>query len=325
MYYLGIDGGGTKTAFEIIDERGNILSSVKTSTCSYLQIGKENFGKVIREGAEAICKRLGVSLPDISYTCIGIPSFGEIISDDPDLIHITKKILGSNVKCVNDVVVAWAGSLGCEPGINLLAGTGSMGYGVDQKGNYARSGGWGHYGGDEGSAHWLGKKLIELFTKQADGRLQKGATYDIVRDQFGLTYDFEFISILYDQLKCKRDEVAKLQLLLNKAADQGDCCAIDLYRQAAYELSLIVVAIINALDFEKDRPITVSYSGGVFKAGNFVFSPLIDDLRDYNIELREPLLTPATGAALYAFLNAGGKKSEEIVENLRRQEHVAFA
>ena len=320
MYYLGIDGGGTKTAFEVIDGCGDILSAVKTSTCSYIQIGRENYGKVVREGAEAACRQAGIQLSDIASSCIGIPSFGEIAADVPDLLRITEASLGRSVKCVNDVEVAWAGSLACEPGINLLAGTGSMGYGVDRKGHSARSGGWGSFCGDEGSAYWLGKKLIELFTKEADGRLKKSAVYDLVRQEFGIASDFGFLQVIYHRMKLQRDKIAQLQLLLDKAASLGDGNAVLLYRQAAYELSLIVLAIIHMLNFGAAEEIAVSYSGGVFKAGKFIFDPLEERLRGHRIVLKKPLLTPVTGAALSALLSAGGVKTAEIVENLKRRD-----
>ena len=321
MYYLGIDGGGTKTAFEIIDENGNILSSFKTETCNYIQIGKENFGRVIKEGAIGVCSKANISISDVYFSCIGIPSFDEIASDTSELKNIAMTALqSSNVKCVNDVEVAWSGSLACEPGINLLAGTGSMGYGVDQKNNAVRTGGWGYFCGDEGSAYWLGKKLIELFTKQADGRLKKDKIYDIVRKEFDITADFDFISVIYDKLKFKRDEIAKLQLLLNKAAEQGDRYAVDLYRQAAYELSLIVSAIIDKLDFDVDKSVIVSYSGGIFKAGDIIMAPLKDYVAKYNVTLKEPLLSPVTGAALNALVTCNYHKDKRIVDKLCQQE-----
>ena len=321
MFYLGIDGGGTKTAFEIIDDKGNILSSFTTATCSYIQIGKENFGKVISEGVAGVCEKANIDISEVNYSCIGIPSFGEISSDTSDLVSIAMNALqSSNVKCVNDVEIAWAGSLACEPGINLLAGTGSMGFGVDDKNNTVRTGGWGHLFGDEGSAYWLGKKLIELFTKQADGRIEKGMTYNIVCEEFDIKSDFDFISVVYNKLKFKRDEIAKLQLLLYKAAEQGDRYAIGLYKQAAYELSLMVFAIINQLNFDAGKSLLVSYSGGVFKAGELIFAPLREYLSGYNITLQEPILSPVTGAALYALLNCKCNKDKNIVDNLRKQE-----
>jgi N-acetylglucosamine kinase-like BadF-type ATPase len=321
MYYLGIDGGGTKTAFEIIDENGNILSSFKTETCNYIQIGKENFGRVIKEGAIGVCSKANISISDVYFSCIGIPSFDEIASDTSELKNIAMTALqSSNVKCVNDVEVAWSGSLACEPGINLLAGTGSMGYGVDQKNNAVRVGGWGYFCGDEGSAYWLGKKLIELFSKQADGRIEKDKTYDIVREEFDITSDFDFISVIYNKLKFKRDEIAKLQLLLNKAAEQGDRYAVDLYRQAAYELSLIVSAIIDKLNFDVDKSVIVSYSGGIFKAGDIIMAPLKDYVAKYNVTLKEPLLSPVTGAALNALVTCNYHKDKRIVDKLCQQE-----
>lgn len=321
MYFLGIDGGGTKTAFEIVDEKGNILSLLKTTTCDYLQVGKESFGRVIGEGAAGACEKAGISLSDICFSCIGIPSFGEIASDVPELVSNAKKaLLSDRVDCVNDVEVAWAGSLACEPGINILAGTGSMAYGVDQKNNSARVGGWGCFCGDEGSAYWLGKKLIELFTKQADGRIPKGKTYDIVYKEFGLTSDFDFISVVLNKLECRRDEIARLQLLLNEAADQGDIYAVELYRQAACELGLIVSAIIGKLDFNAGETIAVSYSGGVFKAGDLIFAPFKESLKNYDITYSEPLLSPVSGAALKAMHMNDRSQRKAIVENLRGQE-----
>lgn len=324
MYFLGIDGGGTKTAFEIIDERGNILSGLKTATCNYIQIGKENFGKLILDGTAEVCRKAHIVLSDLDYTCIGIPSFGENAADAQDLKNIVEGILrNGKVKCVNDVEVAWSGSLGCEPGINLLAGTGSMGYGMDQKSNALRVGGWGYFCGDEGSAYWLGKKLIELFSKQADGRLKKGGIYDVVRKRFGLKSDFDFISVVYDRLKFKREEIAKLQLLLNEAADKGDNDAVDAYRQSAYELSLIVSTIIDKLDFDKDKSITVSYSGGVFKAGSYILSPLKNYIKNYNVSLCMPLLSPVSGAALNALITYTHKKDTQITANLCSQDGSA--
>ena len=59
-------------------------------------------------------------------------------------------------RCGNDMVCAWAGSLGGEDGINIVAGTGSIGYG-ERAGASARAGGWGEVFGDEGSAYWIAR------------------------------------------------------------------------------------------------------------------------------------------------------------------------
>lgn len=59
---------------------------------------------------------------------------------------------------------------------------------------------------------------ISLFTKQADGRLEKTPLYNIVRDELDSDKDFDLISAVYDELEQKRDEIAKRAILLDKVA-----------------------------------------------------------------------------------------------------------
>ncbi len=83
-------------------------------------------------------------------------------------------------RCGNDMVCAWAGSLGGEDGINIVAGTGSIGYG-ERRGRSARAGGWGEVFGDEGSAYWIAVQGLNVFTRMSDGRLPKGSLYAVFR------------------------------------------------------------------------------------------------------------------------------------------------
>ncbi|MFR7490817.1 MAG: BadF/BadG/BcrA/BcrD ATPase family protein [[Ruminococcus] torques] len=54
-----------------------------------------------------------------------------------------------------------------------MAGTGSIAYGQNKFGTEARAGGWDDGFSDEGSCYWLGKKALELFSKESDGRVKK--------------------------------------------------------------------------------------------------------------------------------------------------------
>ena len=72
-------------------------------------------------------------------------------------------------RCGNDAVCGWAGALAGEDGINIVAGTGSIGYG-EFEGRAARAGGWGELFSDEGSAHWIAREALSLFSRMSDGR-----------------------------------------------------------------------------------------------------------------------------------------------------------
>lgn len=323
MFYLGVDGGGTKTTFVLINDRGQIISHTTKGSSYYIQIHFDNFQKVLAEGINEVCTRAGIKIHEINFAFFGLPAFGEIAKDIPIIEAIIKDILkNQRFKCGNDVEAGWAGSLACRPGINLVAGTGSIGFGRDSFGNTARAGGWGEFCGDEGSAYWLGKRLISLFGKEADGREAKTPIYDIVRNHFGISRDFDLISIVYDVLKLKRDEIAKLALLVFQAAGQGDPKALALYHEAAYENSLTVKSLLHQLHFDRGSDIPVSYSGGVFKAGEFILAPLKKFLDEEPVRLITPALLPVTGAALYAMKLNGQAVTEPLIEKLRKQEEM---
>jgi len=327
MYYLGIDGGGTKTAFILINSEGEIEAYNVKKSCHYIQVGLENFKNVLEEGIKELCQKAGCSIEDIEYSFLGLPGFGENKDDVLKLENCVENILNSqNFKCGNDVEAGWAGSLACEPGINIVGGTGAIGFGKDDYGKTARASGWGYFCGDEGSAYWLGKKLISLFGKEADGRLEKTPIYKIVKSKYDLKRDLDFISIVYDKLEMKRDQIASLAPLLYQAAEQGDQHAIDLYKQASYEHSLTVRAITKKLNFDSNKKILVSYSGGVFKAGNYILEPF-KIFMGTNKKLITPKLLPVTGAALFALELSEEKKDQKqddynyITKRLQKEEN----
>ena len=129
--------------------------------------------------------------------------------------------LDSRFQCGNDVEAGWAGSLACRPGINLVCGTGAIGYGKDPNGLGARSSGWGCFCGDEGSAFWLGKKAIELFAKQSDWRLERTVLYELMKTRLQLKRDFDLIPFVHNELKLERDQVAPTCLILFECRPQG--------------------------------------------------------------------------------------------------------
>lgn len=321
MYYLGVDGGGTKTAFMLINEKGKIIAYRELGTCHHQQIGWEQFRLVLAEGIAAVTIETGIDCSDLDWAFFGLPGFGEEPAEIPVLENTVRLLWhGRGFRCGNDAEAGWAGALGCAPGINLIGGTGAMGFGKDQLGNERRVGGWGHNCGDEGSAYWLGKQLLSLFGKEADGREEKTALYDLVRQKFSLRDDFELISMVSNKLQMKREKIAELALLVYQAAVAGDPKAIALYEEAAYEYGLIVKALLNQLEFDPMERVFVSYTGGVFMAGDYILKPLAQLLIAWPVILIPPRLQPVTGAALYALNLAQTAIDPGLVSVLQEEE-----
>jgi len=297
-YFIGVDGGGTKTAVCVASEDSSVFFSATTGSASWREHGIKTVICNIKEVIN------GFSIGDngsIAGITLGIPCFGESNTGDRKLEKaISTEFHGIPVHITNDVEVGWAGSLGLSPGISVVSGTGSIAFGKDESGNTARCGGWSEYFSDEGSCYWIGRKVMELFSKQSDGRTARDALYNMVREELDLKSDVDFIDLMHKKYIKNREKVASLQLLAQKAALAGSPGARALYDKAAGELCLLVTTIEKNLDF-KQHPFTVSYSGGLFKTGDLIMSRFLKEIEAAGGKLSTPKFEPVHGALLLAF------------------------
>ncbi len=308
MYFLGIDGGGTKTDFLVLNEEGSAVNRKRIGTISYKHIGMNNTVLVLKKNIKEILEGIGGK----TYICLAFPNWGESTENDVLFSKRLHEVSPYPIKVVNDSAAGWAGSLGLQEGINLVAGTGSIAYGRNHNGDEARAGGWGEQFSDEGSCYWLGVKAMELFTKESDGRAEPGKLLEIFRAYFQLQDDFDIIDIFEKSYKNNRTRIAGLQEQLYKAAVEGDEEARKLYSYAAKELAAIIKAVYRKLKFHGE--ISVSYSGGLFHAKEMILNPLREQLTASGIHLCTPIYSPVQGAALLAALEY--RKEESFIQKI---------
>ncbi len=122
------------------------------------------------------------------------------------------------------MVCGWAGSLACEDGINLVCGTGSIGYG-ERQGRAARVGGWGEVFSDEASAYWIAIQGLNAFTRMSDGRLPKGPLHDAFAASSNCSDDLDICAKVMGENGLERDGIAGLAPLVAEAAEAGDPAA----------------------------------------------------------------------------------------------------
>jgi N-acetylglucosamine kinase-like BadF-type ATPase len=301
--FLGIDGGGTKTAFVLIDGDGHLLARHESTTSYYLEIGFDALRALLRDGVQAALRQAGVRASDVAHTFAGLPAHGE----DSELLAsfdtlLTDVLPRSTVG--NDMVCSWAGSMAGADGISLVAGTGSIAYG-EWMGRGARCGGWGEVFGDEGSAHWLAREVLALFSRMVDGRAEPGPLLGLVREHFELKHDLDLCAQINGA--AARSELAQLARLATAAAHAGDAQARQLLVRAGDELAALAAGVARSLGLAGIQAVPVSYSGGVFAAGDLVLGPLQAALarRLPGSTLKTPRFGPELGAALYAARLAG--------------------
>lgn len=310
-YYIGIDGGGTKTAILLSAAQGKPLYTRTAGGCSYQTLGADAAVRLLNEEKNRLLTECRIAPEDCAGCAIGLPCYGENAEMDEWIVsHLRRAFSPIPLYVVNDVEVGWAGSLACREGIHVVAGTGSIAFGKGKDGRSARCGGWNEFYGDEGSCYWLGRQAMSLFSKEADGRVPRGALYDIVRGEFGLLDDFYFTTVVQEKWAPFRAKVAAFQIFACRAAKQGDAAAAALYGQAAKELGLMVQGILNSVRFSEE-PVAVSYSGGLFSTGELILRPFRAQVEALGCVLRAPARAAAEGALLLAIDRFGLKNEEE--------------
>jgi N-acetylglucosamine kinase-like BadF-type ATPase len=321
--YLGVDGGGSKTAFMLIDESGQVLASHTEGPAYYLEIGWDELRSMLERGIRNTLERAALAPSRLDFAFLGLPAYGE---DSRLLAQFdavpAPPLAPGRYRCGNDAACGWAGALACEDGINLIAGTGSIGYG-EYQGRTARGGGWGELFSDEGSAYWLARESLNVFSRMSDGRVERGPWYEMVRQHFGLQSDLDLCAAIYGDGAAGRSRIATLAPLVSRAAHAGDVQIAALFYRAAYELARIVHAVHDRLEIPRGIDVNVSYSGGMFSERELLLEPFLAELSRDTRQYRAaaPRFSPAAGAALYAAKLSGTPLGAHAVRRL--EAHLA--
>ncbi len=319
---LGVDGGGTKTEFVLLDRAGSIVGRHRDSGAYHLQVGIAGLHDVLQRGLAELFLKTGASAEDIEHAFFGLPAHGEDSVLQPRLDALPGSLLGHRrYRCGNDMICTWAGSLAGADGIGIVAGTGAIGYG-ERAGKSARASGWGELFGDEGSAYWVAIQGLNAFSRMSDGRMQRGPLHALFLHEFGLQSDLDICAKIMGPEGVGRDRIASYSGLVTQAAVQGDAAAKGIFVSAARELAQVAEALRGRLGFERGEKVPVSYSGGLFNSGELILAPLRAQLAAMSpgIELRRPALDPGIGAALYAARDCGHPIEEGSIALLRQSE-----
>jgi len=316
--YLGIDGGGTKTDFLLIAESGRVLARHSAGSAYYLETGIDALERLLADGIVATLAQASMTPASLEFAFIGLPSYGE----DSRLLGVLDAAASATLsreryRCGNDMMCGWAGALAGRDGINIVAGTGSIAYG-EFAGRTARGGGWGELFSDEGSAYWLAREGLTLFSRMSDGRSARGPLYELLRQFFRLHDDLDLCAAIYGPPALTRSGIAALAPLIAQAARAGDSKARGLFDAAALELAAMVDVVHDRLLVPRGHPLPVSYSGGMFHFADLLLEPFGSALQAGGrlYEFTPPRLPPSAGAVLYAARLGGSPLTAAAIEQL---------
>jgi N-acetylglucosamine kinase-like BadF-type ATPase len=291
-YVIGIDAGGTGTVGLLADETGRVLRDARAGGANLVVHGELGVEKVLYQVLDA----LDAPGP-VAAVCLGMAGVDR--PEETELMRGVLRRLGLRqaVRIVNDALVALVAGAPDGIGIVLVAGTGSIAYGVDPSGRTARAGGWGYLLGDEGSAYWLGHAAVRQGIRAADGRGPATTLYERICAQLGVDHPSGLVKWFYDQ-EHARNRVAELAFLVEEAAAAGDAAAAGLLDQAAQHLARAARAVADQLAFPGLYPLVLS--GGAFRACPSLERRLRDGLDLPQARVVRLDVEPAMGAVTLA-------------------------
>ena len=246
-YYLGIDGGGTKTSFIIIDENNEIIYQKDLGPSSIDTVTLEEVKKVFIEGTKDFNDKVDsvfVGLGGIANDT-QIQAIIEIVKELPIIKDTTKIDAG------NDVINALYGSLGGKDGIIIIAGTGSVSFGKN-KDKYARAGGYCYQEGDAGSSYDLGFKALQHLARVIDNRYEE-TEFSLALKEAINCYDYASLAAFF--IESNRTKIASLSKIVTKYQD--DKYANKIIINAVDEILFMINAVYKKLEFNTE---TVNFS-----------------------------------------------------------------
>jgi glucosamine kinase len=254
--FLGVDGGASKTLAVIVDRQGREVGRGAAGSGNMAAVGLERAVESIR-GAVAEAARLTGSDGQIRAAWIGLAGVDRPNDRDRLLPHLNG--LAGSIRLTNDAELALT-ALGGAAGVAVIAGTGSIAVGRDAKGTMARSGGWGHILGDEGSGYEIGRRALQAAARAADGRGPQTALLPAIMKEWDLPRADGMIGRVYPD--GDKGLIARLSALVFVAAREGDAVARRIVREAATELALAALATGEKLDFPDGR-LPLALAGGL--------------------------------------------------------------
>jgi N-acetylglucosamine kinase-like BadF-type ATPase len=293
-YYLGVDGGGSKTLAVIVNQSGEEVGRGLAGGANYNSVGLDAAVQNVRTAVEQATRAAGRGLP-LVRAWLGLAGIDR--QADHDLLHPRLSDLAEQVLLTNDGELLLAG-LENAVGVVLISGTGSIALGRDADGRRARSGGWGHILGDEGSGYIIAQQALQAVVRASDGRGPQTALRERILQAWNLQNTDELIGEIYGEPD--KAKIASLSSWVMISARAGDQVAATIIQHAARELALAVNAVCQALGFSH-QDIPLALGGGLLINEADFCTQVIHQIRHYqpigHVELVEhPTLTAARAA-----------------------------
>lgn len=299
-YYLGIDGGGTKTESCIVDQSGVCLGVGRSAGSNPHNLP---LGQVLANINDSVQLALNQSnLPkdtQFESACLGLAGL-----DSPaeiSRIQNSIKLNSKKIRVCNDGAVAFAASSPDPSGIVVIASTGSNVYGLLPDGNSVSAGNHGYLFGDQGSGFFIGQAILHQITKEYDGRILPSDLTNIVLRLFDLSSFSDLVGTIYSH-PSPISAVARLAEIISDPALRTNTFINHLCQTAIAELFESFSVVATKMEYSDASIFTIVFSGKLFLAEDRIARPLSNQISSKfpRSNIIKSSVSPAIGASKIA-------------------------
>jgi N-acetylglucosamine kinase-like BadF-type ATPase len=321
---LGVDGGQTSTTAAVCDLTGKLLGIGRAGPANHVWEpgGEERARRAVAEStAEALSAAGLPATTQFAAAFLGLPG----PADPLKLRAAQGSVRTARFRMENDKVNALASVTAGKPGVVVIAGTGTITYGENARGESADASGWGYLLGDEGGAFWIAKQAVAAACRHWDGRGEPTQLTERLLVRLGIKDLWELYFLVYSE-KLSRADIAGLAKVVPEAASEGDRVAAGILRRTGRELGLAAGAVARRLRLHRD-PVMVGMVGGVFRGSSEVGRAFRREIRRHvpKAVFVEPRFTPVIGSVLLALKLAHVRLTGPVLQNLATASDVVGA
>lgn len=255
-YIIGVDGGATTTeavAYSLEDKE--------------MGKGYSGFGNLLLDFNEAVkniisaIEQCQISLKEQNGQgeCLGI-YLGLAGIEVSDNIHKVETLLKEKFHCkvqgFHDTELAHAAILKGEDGIITISGTGSVSYGL-YKGKQARTGGWGHILGDEGSGYKIALEAFKRMTLEDDSGWDRSKLTQTIMNKLNADTVNDIKGFIHTASK---GEIASFAPIVVELARASEINSVNILKQAGKELAIMTERLYKKLGINESMNIGVKGS-----------------------------------------------------------------
>ena len=265
-YYIGVDGGGTKTQYALFDEKKNMLDSVKTEGSNHenLEGAIPAAADIIMSGVHALLAQNNLTIDDITHTLMALAGIDHPYQHDEMRVELDKRGM-KNYSVYNDGFIVIKAGSDNGVGIGYNCGTGTCCNSVDCDGKMLQVGGFAELSGDMGNGHWIATETFRLLYDDVCLKAKETKLTALAMRSFGIEAERDSLLSLIAKLEDENEMEETIRTLIDiffEAAELGDEPTLGVIRAMAERGALYITAHLKNQNFTCD-PVNVVLSGSI--------------------------------------------------------------